>query len=76
MVHEDEARNTVELEEMFVVQPTVSLWFGLAWQSKGRTLPDGFRYSSDNNPQWLDVEQIRQIVAPFEKDEYPETAEF
>ena len=76
LVHEDEARNTVELEEMFVVQPTVSLWFGLAWQSKGRTLPDGFRYSSDNNPQWLDVEQIRQIVAPFEKDEYPETAEF
>ena len=27
-----------------------------------------FRYASDTNPQWLSVEQIRAIVAPFEKD--------
>jgi UDP-N-acetylglucosamine 4,6-dehydratase len=66
LVHEDEARNTVELEDMFVVQPTAALWFGHDWQAKGRSLPDGFRYSSDNNPSWLSLEQIRAIVAPFE----------
>ena len=33
----------------------------------GRLLEDGFRYASDNNPVWLSEEQIRAIVAPFEK---------
>ena len=54
---------------MFIVQPTTELWFGHEWQDKGRTLPDGFRYASDSNPEWLTIEQIRQMVAPFEEDE-------
>ena len=66
LIHEDEARSTVEMEDMFIVQPTGTLWFGHDWEAKGRRLPDGFRYGSDNNPQWLSVEQIRQIIAPFD----------
>jgi UDP-N-acetylglucosamine 4,6-dehydratase len=49
-----------------VVQPAEALWFGHAWQDRGECLPDGFRYASNNNPQWLDVDQIREFVAPFE----------
>jgi UDP-N-acetylglucosamine 4,6-dehydratase len=67
LINEDEARSTVELEDMFVVQPATDLWFGHEWQDQGRRLPDGFRYGSDTNPEWLTVEQIREIVAPFEK---------
>jgi UDP-N-acetylglucosamine 4,6-dehydratase len=66
LINEDESRSTVELEDMFVVQPATALWFGHEWQAQGRALPDGFRYASDTNPQWLSVEQIRGIVAPFE----------
>jgi UDP-N-acetylglucosamine 4,6-dehydratase len=66
LINEDEARNTIELDEMFVVQPSSALWFGYDWQDKGRNLPDGFRYTSETNPQWLTIEQIRQYVAPFE----------
>jgi len=66
LISEDESRSTIELENMFVVQPSGALWFGLEWQKRGRPLPDGYRYSSDNNPVWLTVEQIRQMVAPFE----------
>ena len=67
LINEDEARSTIELEDMFVVQPATDLWFGHDWQDQGRRLPDGFRYASDTNPEWLSVEQIRKIVAPFEK---------
>jgi len=67
LIHEDEARSTVELDDMFVVQPTTELWFGHQWQTLGRPLPDGFRYASDTNPDWLDMEQVREMVAPFEK---------
>jgi UDP-N-acetylglucosamine 4,6-dehydratase len=73
LISEDEARSTVELDDMFVVQPSRMLWFGQEWQDKGRPLPDNFRYASDTNPLWLDVTQIREIVAPFEKDHLRET---
>jgi UDP-N-acetylglucosamine 4,6-dehydratase len=66
LIHEDEARSAVEMEDMFVVQPAAPLWFGHDWQAVGRPLPDGFRYGSDNNPQWLSIEQIQEIVQPFE----------
>lgn len=66
LISEDEARGTLELEDMFVVQPSGALWFGHTWQEHGRSLPDGFLYASNNNPQWLTVDQIREMVAPFE----------
>lgn len=68
LIHEDEARATVELEEMYVVQPSEALWFGHGWQDIGQPLPDGFRYSSDSNEEWLTLDQIREIVAPIEAE--------
>jgi UDP-N-acetylglucosamine 4,6-dehydratase len=67
LINEDEARSTVELDDMFVVQPTAALWFGREWQKEGRPLPDGYRYTSESNPQWLTIDQIRDIIAPFEE---------
>jgi len=66
LISEDEARGTLELEDMFVVQPSGVLWFGHSWQEQGHSLPDGFLYASNNNPQWLTVEQIKKMVEPFE----------
>jgi UDP-N-acetylglucosamine 4,6-dehydratase len=66
LISEDEARNTVELENMFVVQPAEAFWFGYSWQKRGTLLTDSFRYSSDTNKQWLDVEGIRKFIEPFE----------
>ena len=68
LINEDEARATVELEDMFVVQPTAALWFGHEWQAKGHSLPAGFRYTSDTNPQWLSLEQIARLVEAIEKE--------
>src|SRR3990172_3062211 len=68
LIHEDEAPSTVELEDMFVVQPTAAMWFAREWEDQGRPLPDGFRYGSDTNPEWLTVEQIREVVKPIEQD--------
>jgi UDP-N-acetylglucosamine 4,6-dehydratase len=71
LIHEDEARTTIELEDMFVVQPTAALWFGHEWSQKGQPLPAGFRYGSDINSDWLTDEQIRGLVAPFESAKVP-----
>ncbi|HZM23300.1 MAG TPA: UDP-N-acetylglucosamine 4,6-dehydratase (inverting) [Anaerolineales bacterium] len=67
LISHDEARHTVELERMYVIQPAEAIWFGYSWKDKGGALPDGYQYSSDNNNEWLDVEGIKEFVAPFEQ---------
>ncbi|MBI5297360.1 MAG: UDP-N-acetylglucosamine 4,6-dehydratase (inverting) [Chloroflexi bacterium] len=67
LISEDEARHTIELDRMFVVQPAEASWFGYSWQSKGKTPPEGYFYSSDNNSEWLDLEGIKKFIAPFEE---------
>lgn len=68
LIGEDEARSTVELPHMYVVQPTGRMWFGHTWEEKGRHLPDGFTYTSENNQEWLDVEGINRIIATIEPE--------
>jgi UDP-N-acetylglucosamine 4,6-dehydratase len=67
LISEDESRSAVEMQDMYIVQPSPNAWFGHDWQSEGSSLPAGFRLGSDNNPQWLTVNQIRMMVAPFEE---------
>ncbi len=67
LISEDEARTTVEQDDRFIVLPSEAMWFVHDWKSHGRPLPDGFRYGSDTNTQWLDIEGIRQFIAPFEQ---------
>jgi UDP-N-acetylglucosamine 4,6-dehydratase/5-epimerase len=66
LISEDEARTTVELEDMYVVQPAAALWFGHHWSDLGQPLPDGYHYASDNNTNWLTVKEIKDMVAPIE----------
>jgi UDP-N-acetylglucosamine 4,6-dehydratase len=66
LISRDESRSTIELEDMFVVQPVEAFWFGGTWHDQGKPVADGFRYSSAENPDWLDIDQIQEIIAPFE----------
>ncbi|HCE18349.1 MAG TPA: UDP-N-acetylglucosamine 4,6-dehydratase (inverting) [Anaerolinea thermolimosa] len=71
LISEDEARHTVELEDLFVVMPPERIWakpFGWDWEDQGKPLPDGYRYASNNNPQWLTIEQIREMIRPIEAE--------
>jgi UDP-N-acetylglucosamine 4,6-dehydratase len=66
LISEDEARNAVERDHMYIVKPPETLW-ERNLHYDGAPLPEGFRYSSDKNKQWLDIEGIRQFVEPFER---------
>lgn len=71
LISEDEARTTLELDDMYVVQPELAFWAqkgGLhEWERIGRKLPDGFRYISNTNTDWLTVDQISDITGPIEE---------
>lgn len=67
LISEDEARTALELDDRYVVMPSMDLWtIGDHWNKQGRPLPDGFRYASNTNPEWLNQEQIRDMVASIE----------
>lgn len=61
LISEDESRNTLELDDMFVVQPAHSWWRRENW-SNGRRLPEGFHYTSDTNSWWITKEELRDLV--------------
>jgi UDP-N-acetylglucosamine 4,6-dehydratase len=61
LISEDEARHTLELDDMFVVQPAHPWWQIENWKS-GRALRDGFRYSSDQNPQSLTAAELESLI--------------
>ena len=60
MVPEDDARNTMEYDDCFVIRSASAN--GRVHSNGGRACPEGFRYSSDNNPRWLSVEELQQLV--------------
>jgi UDP-N-acetylglucosamine 4,6-dehydratase/5-epimerase len=66
MVTEDEARHSFDLGDRYVILPQGGHWVQ-THAERGRALPDGFRYSSDANDDWLDDEQLLAMagaVAP------------
>jgi UDP-N-acetylglucosamine 4,6-dehydratase len=56
LISEDEARNSVDTGEMFVVRPPRPWYFHQHWE--GQALAEGFRYTSETNGDWLDAEQF------------------
>lgn len=61
LVSEDDVRNTVEFDDMYVIQPADPMWNYVPWQSK-KKLPEDFRFASNTNKDWLTVKQLREIV--------------
>ncbi len=66
MISRDESRSTIELDDRFVVEPEGHLWFRYDWTQEGQRVPDGFKYTSDNNTDWLTDDQIKKLIEPFE----------
>jgi UDP-N-acetylglucosamine 4,6-dehydratase len=68
MVPEDDARNTFEYDDCFVIRSLSGEADGNRVLSRngGRPCPEGFRYSSDNNSQWLTVTELQQLVGSVE----------
>ena len=62
MITEDDARNTVDLGDRYVIEPVFKFWDRDGYKSDTRRMHDGFCYSSDGNPDQLDVESLRALL--------------
>lgn len=61
MITVDDARQTVEFDTYYVIQPEFP-WWSKEYVNGGKSLPDGFEYISHTNNQWLSVEELRKLV--------------
>ena len=60
MISVDEARHTVDRGDHYTILPEIE------WTSQerlaGSQLAEGFRYSSDNNDDWLDAGRLSELL--------------
>jgi len=60
LMSEDEARQAIELEDMFVIEPSHPWWE--SGRPAGKTPAEGFRYTSDLNEHWLSAEALHVLL--------------
>jgi len=65
LISEDESRHTLELDDMFVIQPAHPWWRVGNWTG-AKPVPDGFCYASNTNDRWLTVEELQKMVKELE----------
>ena len=61
LLSEDEVRNGVEHDNMYVIHPD-NPWASETKPSQGSPIADDFCYSSDTNTDWLSSEQFRSLL--------------
>ena len=61
LISEDEARHTLELEDMYVVQPLHSWWPTGNWKN-GSPVPENFKFTSDDKANRLTFEQTEALL--------------
>jgi len=61
MITEDDARNTLEYDSYYVIQPEFS-WWSKEYATGGKLLDETFSYISNVNDQWLTVDELRDLV--------------
>ncbi|GIL41476.1 UDP-N-acetylglucosamine 4,6-dehydratase (inverting) [Roseiterribacter gracilis] len=59
LITEDDARTTVELPDRFVIEPG---WRDGPKTPNAKQVAEDFSYTSDNNDNWLDEAQLRQML--------------
>ena len=61
LLTEDEARHSKDMGDYFVIEPELRFWQKNDGH-EGKPLPEGFRYSSENNTAWLDADELISMI--------------
>lgn len=67
MIPADEAHQTLEFDDYYIIQPSFPLW-GHAAHPKygdnvGREVSEGFAYSSDTNTRWVTDDEFEEMIS-------------
>jgi UDP-N-acetylglucosamine 4,6-dehydratase len=64
MITEDDAINTAEFNDHYVIQPASDWWDAKAYLERkgGKKVPEQFSYSSDNNTVWMSQQDLIDLL--------------
>jgi UDP-N-acetylglucosamine 4,6-dehydratase len=66
MIGSEDSYHTYEYEDYFKILPAIHNWSADVNRIKdGRKVPEGFVYSSDNNSQWMSIEELKAWIAAY-----------
>ena len=63
MISRDDARQALELDTFYVIQPQFKYWDRRSSWDEGRKVPDDFEYSSGTNPWRLTIEEMKAMLS-------------
>lgn len=67
MITEEDSRLTYDYGDHYIIYPHFDWWnLGSHFKEGGKKVKDGFRYSSDNNEEWLSIEEMRERLKTIE----------
>lgn len=74
MIGKDDSRHTIDFGNYYAIIPEHLVHEKNKLQAfignrKAEFLPEGFSYTSDNNPQWLDQQQLKTALQTIKNDE-------
>ncbi|KAF5086814.1 UDP-N-acetylglucosamine 4,6-dehydratase [anaerobic digester metagenome] len=63
MVTNEDSRTTYEYDDHFIIYPNFDWWdFDKHFKPGGKKVKEGFRYSSDNNTEWLSADDLKELL--------------
>ena len=63
MITEDDSRQTLELEDRYVIEPAFRWWQREPYLARGaKPVAEGFRFASDTNDDWLDEPRLKCLM--------------
>ena len=70
LISEDEAHNTIEFKECYIAQsdPIKKQTLVDSNNGTGSLCPEGFKFTSDTNKNWLTIKELKQLVETTASD--------
>ncbi len=73
LLTDEESHHSLELEDFYIVKPEHQWWSAEHW-AEAKSLPDGFRYSSDCNDDFLKGQALLDLIKSTEEYWLPSAA--
>ncbi len=68
MISVEDARNTLEFDDYYVIQPVADWWNERKQAIGGKPVLEGFSYDSGNNTQWLSIEDMQKLIGELDAE--------
>jgi len=65
LIPSDEARNVLEFDDHFVIQPVQAFWGNKIGILGGVSCSEGFHYASNQNCEFLSIEELTDLLVEY-----------